>query len=63
MKNSKARQAVNIVWDFDEEDAGSFIGLPEKANIPAEVEDDEIADYLSDKYGWCVYSFDIKEVA
>lgn len=45
---------TNIIWETD--------GL-ENAGLPTEVEvedgmaDDEIADYLSDTYGWLVNSF------
>ena len=56
-----SRKAVNIVWDYDEEDAGSFPGLPGEVYIPDDIDDDEAADWLSDKYGWCVYSFEIKK--
>jgi hypothetical protein len=57
-------KAVNINWDIDRDD---YINLAEQDMLPpTEVElpddiqdDDDIADWLSDNYGWCVNSFDI----
>lgn len=54
-----SRSAENIVWDYDEGEEGSFSELPGRVEIPDEIADDDIADYISDKYGWCVVSFDI----
>jgi len=51
--------AVNIKWDTDGEDIEY---LPERVSIPCFIDDDEIADYLSDKYGFCVFGFDIKQI-
>jgi hypothetical protein len=31
--------------------------LEEVVEIPNDIEEDEIADYLSDEYGYCVESF------
>lgn len=54
------KRAVNIVWDYDEGEEGSFTELPNCVDIPASVNNDEVADWLSDNYGWCVVSFDIE---
>lgn len=51
--------AVNIKWDTDGEDIEY---LPERVSIPLFMDDDEIADYLSDKYGFCVFRFDIEQI-
>ena len=43
-----------IVWDDE------FMGenLPDSVELPEWLEsEDEVADYLSDEYGWCVESF------
>jgi hypothetical protein len=48
--------AINIKWDTDGEQIDS---LPTIVEVPSEVTDDEIADFLSDKYGFCVFKFDI----
>ena len=47
---------TDIVWDCEELDQDE-IGLPSEVEVPDEVEEDEIADWLSDEYGWCVLSF------
>lgn len=44
---------VSVNWDTDEEN----IDLPKVVEIPNYVENDDVADYLSDKYGWCVNSY------
>ena len=62
-ENKPLRRAVDIVWDFDEGEEGSFTELPGKVDIPSNIADEEIADWLSDNYGWCVCSYKIKEIA
>lgn len=56
-------KAVNINWDIDRYD---YINLaeqdmlpPTEVELPDDIQDDDIADWLSDNYGWCVNSFDI----
>lgn len=53
--------AVDIVWDTDSEDEED-IGLPSRVEIPFFVDDEEIADFLSDEYGYCVFGFNIEQV-
>jgi hypothetical protein len=50
-----ARKAVQIDWDTDGED----IDLPTEIDIPAEVDDEDVADYLSDQTGFCHFGFQI----
>lgn len=55
-------KVTNIEWDT--EDSGETVdaeelGLPKEVEIPAHIEEDDIADYLSDKYEYCVLNFDI----
>lgn len=50
-----ARKAVNIAWDTDDED----VDLPTEIDIPAEVDDEDVADYLSDQTGFCHFGFQI----
>lgn len=49
-------KATNIKWETD----GEVIGLPSEMIIPEDVDEDSIADYLSDETGWLVDSFDIE---
>ena len=44
--------AVGIEWDTD----GEEVDLPSEVEIPKDVSEEDMADYLSDKYGWCVKS-------
>ena len=50
-------KAININWDTDGED----INLPKEVVVPANLDVDEVADFLSDVYGFCVFSFSIEE--
>ena len=54
-----SRIANDIHWDTDGE---YFEELPLEVEIPEGVEDDEVADFLSDEYGFCVESFVIEEM-
>ena len=51
------RIATNIEWDTDGED----VVLPSEVEIPDNIEEDAIADYLSDEYGFCVFGFGIEK--
>ena len=54
------KKVYNIVWDIDEGDGIEFFyGLPEETELPDDIEDDHIADWLSDEYGFCVDSYTI----
>lgn len=45
---------VHVNWDTD----GQVIEmLPTEVRIPSDIKDDEIADYLSDTFSYCVESF------
>ena len=50
----------NIMWDIDyyEEDNNKIM-LPTKLIIP-NMDIDEVADWLSDEYGFCVQGFNIE---
>lgn len=56
-------KAVKIVWDIDRDD---YINLseqdmlpPTEVELPDDIQEDDIADWLSDSYNWCVNSFEI----
>ena len=48
-------QVTNIKWVTDGED----VDLPTEVEVPDNMEDDEIADFLSDTYGWLVEGFSL----
>ena len=52
--------ATNIKWDTDG-DIEILDDLPTEVEIPYDMEEDEICDYLSDEYGYCVFGFDIEK--
>ena len=47
----RRRIAVGIIWDTDGEEVDA---LPNEVEIPESVKDEEIPDYLSDKYEFLV---------
>lgn len=49
-------RATNIQWETD----GETVELPNAVDIPADIKPENVADYLSDKYGWLVVSFQIE---
>jgi len=54
---------TDIEWDLDdiEDEAEAYSirdNLPKSEDLGEFIEEDQIADYLSDKYGYCVKSFD-----
>lgn len=54
----------DIVWDTD----GEAVDLPEEVTVDTAAEgiddvDAQMADWLSDKYGWCVTSFTSQQVS
>lgn len=55
------RYATNIIWDTDDEDIDYF-NLPSRVEIPKGVDDEDIADYLSDEFFYCVKRFDVDYV-
>ncbi len=39
-----------IDWDTD----GEPVSLPSVVDVPGDIEPEDVADWLSDKYGWLV---------
>ena len=48
-------KVTNIKWQTDGED----VNLPSEVEVDNHLSDEEIADYLSDTYGWLVDSFSL----
>ena len=54
-------RVYDIKWDTD----GKKVDLPTEVVISIkkkELEDTNIADILSDKYGWCIFSLKVEEI-
>ena len=49
------RKATNIIWDTDTAEEREM--LPKEVDIPDGIEGDDIADWISDKYGWCISGY------
>lgn len=58
MKNYAAILVKNINWDVD----GSLEAeiLPDEVIITDDIKEDKISDYLSNRYEFCINSFDIE---
>lgn len=52
---------VYVEWDVSDSEFENFVyeGVPRKVYVPMSVAEEDIADWLSDKYGYCVESFTI----
>lgn len=51
-KEKMNTRLIRVDWDTDsEEDAN---GLPATVSIPEDMDDEDITEYLSDEYGFCV---------
>ena len=48
-------KVTDIIWETD----GEVVDLPSEVEVDDDMLDDEIADYLSDTYGWLVESFSL----
>lgn len=48
-------KVTNIVWATDGEEC---LELPSAVTINSDISEEEVADYLSDTYGWLVESFE-----
>ena len=50
---------VYVYWDVSDSEFETFAdeGVPHRVWVPTSVEEDEIADWLSDEYGYCVESW------
>ena len=58
--NADTRTAY-VEWDISDSEYETFVGenIPTEVEIPFYVTDEEVEDYLSDKYGYCVESYTI----
>lgn len=48
-------KVTDIIWETD----GEVVDLPSEVEVADGMDDDEIADYLSDTYGWLVNGFSL----
>ena len=52
---------VYVEWDVSDGEFENFVyeGVPRRVYVPMSVAEEDIADWLSDKYGYCVRSYTI----
>ena len=52
---------VYVEWDVSDSEFETFVneGVPREVYVPMSVAEEDIADWLSDKYGYCVKSYTI----
>lgn len=48
----KKNYTVKVDWDVD--DKSDLKYLPKTVEIPGNVDEEDVSDYLSDEYGFCV---------
>ena len=58
--NADSRTAY-VEWDISDGEYETFVNenIPTEVEIPFYITDEEVEDYLSDKYGYCVESYTI----
>lgn len=52
--------ATCIKWDTDGYSAKE-LGLPKEVELPDDLDEEDVADWLSDTYGWCVEAYCYEE--
>lgn len=48
-------KAINIKWDVDDSD--DLETLPTEMDIPSDIDEEDITDYLSDMTGYCLIGY------
>ena len=59
------KRIIEVVWDIDNDEAMSNIdlyaemidelGLPQFVTVSDDIADDDIANHISDEFGYCIY--------
>lgn len=55
-------RVVYVKWDISDSEFETFVneGIPRRVEIPPHIKNNEIENYLSDTYGYCVESYTIE---
>lgn len=58
---AEEEREVYVEWDVSDSEFENFVNedVPCKVYVPMSVAEEDIADWLSDKYGYCVKSYTI----
>lgn len=58
-------KAYNILWDVDDESDKTreeiMNSLPTEMEIPGGIDEDDVADYLSEQTGYCHFGFKLEK--
>ena len=54
-------KVYEIDWDIDHDDLDLVLDLPVEVEVPDGTDIDDIADMLSDEYGFCINSFSVSD--
>lgn len=57
MKSTDKKRTIKVDWDDDQEIYGES-GLPTVVSVPADLPEEDIADYLTNEYGFLVNSWE-----
>jgi len=59
------KRIIEVVWDINNDEAMSNIdlyaemidelGLPQFVTVSDDIDDDDIANHISDEFGYCIY--------
>lgn len=49
-------RAIDIKWDTDGDDE-VLKTLPKEMDVPNDIDEEDVADWLSDETGFCVFGF------
>jgi hypothetical protein len=59
--NKRNMKVYEIDWDIDHDDLDLVLDLPVEVDVPDGTDIDDIADMLSDEYGFCINSFSVSD--
>jgi len=51
---------IKVDWDLTDDDktfTPDEVGVPVVVEVPDEIEEEDITEWLSDKYGWCLFGW------
>ena len=57
---ARKRTVTNIDWEIEEDENSDYVP-PTEVVIPWNLFDDDIADWLSDEYGYCVLDYQVED--
>ena len=56
----KEHRLIEVLWDTSDEDYNPLPGeidLPELVTVPIDIEEEDISDWLSDRWGYCHFGW------